>query len=178
MKMALNNFNRRNNIHLSYKSYQMKNPGISILSVCFILFSLFTSAQNISGKTLPINEPDYDKPKLFADLPDRLDFSPEKISNLFDVQVGQAVTIPIHAGFDFSGQVISISDDSKSKSIVIRSTNRLGARFIFTKITDESNQIKYIGRIISLKHADSYEIISENNQYYFKKKGLYDLMNE
>jgi hypothetical protein len=156
----------------------MKNPGISILSVCIILCSLSASAQNISGKTLPINEPDYNKPKLFADLPDRLNFIPEKISSLFDLTVGQSVNVPIAADFGFSGQVVSKSDDPKSSSVVIRSTNRLGARFIFTKITDESNQIKYIGRIISLKHADSYEIISENNQYYFKKKGIYDLMTE
>ena len=156
----------------------MKNPGISILSVCIILCSLSASAQNIPGKTLPINEPDYNKPKLFADLPDRLDFSPEKISSLFDLPVGQSVNVPITAAFGFSGQVVSKSDDPKSTSVVIRSTNRLGARFIFTKITDENNQIKYIGRIISLKHADSYEIISENNQYYFKKKGIYDLMTE
>src|SRR5689334_8154305 len=118
----------------------MKNPGISILSVCIILCSLSASAQNISGKTLPINEPDYNKPKLFADLPHRLNFIPEKISSLFDLTVGQSVNLPITADFGFSGQVVSKSDDPKSSSVVIRSTNRLGARFIFTKITDESNQ--------------------------------------
>src|SRR5437016_7321445 len=114
----------------------MRNLSIAVVGLCCICCVLCSSAQtNRTSTKVPINEPDYNKPKLFADLPDRLDFSPEKISNLFDLQVGQAVTIPIHAGFDFSGQVISISDDSKSKSIVIRSTNRLGARFIFTKIT-------------------------------------------
>ncbi len=156
----------------------MKNPRISILSICIMLCSLHTSAQSAPGKTLPINEPDYNKPKLFGDLPDRLDFNPEEISNLFDLQIGQSVNVPITAAFGFSGQVVSKSDDPKSKSIVIRSTNRLGARLIFSKITDGNNEIKYIGRIISLKHADSYEIVSENNQYYFKKKGIYDLMTE
>ncbi len=65
-----------------------------------------------------------------------------------------------------------------SASVVIRSTNRVGARLVFTKVTDADNTIKYIGRIISLQHSDSYEIVSENNQYYFKKQGLYDLIAE
>ena len=156
----------------------MKNPGISILSVFIMLCSLCSSAQGIQSKSLPINEPDYNKPKLFADLPDRIDFNPNNFSNLFDLPIGQPINISLTAGFSFSGQLVSKSDDPKSQSIVVRSSNRLGARLIFSKVTDDNNEIKYIGRIISLKHGDSYDIASENNQYYFKKKGIYDLMTE
>jgi hypothetical protein len=127
---------------------------------------------------VPINEPDYNKPKLFADLPDRVDFNPNNLSNLFELQVGQSVNLPISSDFTFSGLVVSKSDDPKSSSVVIRSTNRVGARLVFTKVSDSDNTIKYIGRIISLQHGDSYEIVFENNQYYLKKKGLYDLINE
>jgi hypothetical protein len=156
----------------------MRNLSIIILSACCMLCSLCSLAQGAQNKTLPINEPDNNKPKLFADLPDRVDFNPNNLANLLELKVGQSVNIPINSGFDFSGQVVSKSDDPKSISVVIRSTNRVGARLIFTKITDENNNIKYIGRIISLKHADSYEIVFENNQYYFKKKGFYDLIAE
>ena len=156
----------------------MRNLSIIILSACCMLFSLCSLAQGAQNKTIPINEPDNNKPKLFADLPDRVDFNPNNLANLLELKVGQSVNIPINSGFDFSGQVVSKSDDPKSISVVIRSTNRIGARLILTKITDENNTIKYIGRIISLKHADSYEIVSENNQYYFQKKGFYDLMAE
>jgi len=127
---------------------------------------------------VPINEPDYNKPKLFADLPDRVDFNPNNLSNLFELQVGQSVNLPISSDFTFSGLVVSKSNDPKSSSVVIRSTNRVGARLVFTKVSDTDNTIKYIGRIISLQHSDSYEIVFENNQYYLKKKGLYDLINE
>jgi len=127
---------------------------------------------------VPINEPDYNKPKLFADLPDRVDFNPNNLSNLFELQVGQSVNLPISSDFTFSGLVVSKSNDPKSSSVVIRSTNRVGARLVFTKVSDTDNTIKYIGRIISLQHGDSYEIVFENNQYYLKKKGLYDLINE
>jgi hypothetical protein len=156
----------------------MRNLSITILSACCMLCSLCSLAQGAQNKTIPINEPDNNKPKLFADLPDRVDFNPNNLANLLELKVGQSVNIPINSGFDFSGQVVSKSDDPKSISVVIRSTNRVGARLILTKITDENNTIKYIGRIISLKHADSYEIVSENNQYYFQKKGFYDLIAE
>lgn len=155
-----------------------RNLRIAVLGSCCLLFWLCSSAQGAQNKKIPINEPDNNKPKLFADLPDRLDFNPKNLSNLFQLHVGQSVNIPISAEFNFAGQVISKSDDPKSTSVVIRSTNRVGARFIFTKIIDENNTVKYIGRIISLSHGDSYEVVFENNQYYLKKKGYYDMIAE
>jgi hypothetical protein len=153
----------------------MRNRSIAVLSVCCILCCMCSSAQI---KHVPINEPDYNKPKLFADLPDRLEFNPNNLSNLFSLQVGQSVNIPISSDFSFSGKIVSKSDDPKSLSVVIRLTNREGARFVFTKVTNDDNTVKYIGRIISLQHGDSYEIVSENNQYYLKKRGLYDVIAE
>jgi len=156
----------------------MRNLSIAILSVCCILFSLWSNAQGAQNRSIPINEPDNNKPKLFADLPDRLDFNPDNFSSLFKAPVGQSVSIPISSGLNFSGQVVSKSDDPRSNSVVVRLTDRIGARLIFTKVIDENNIVKYIGRIISLKHGDSYEITVENNQYYFKKKGFYDIISE
>ena len=157
----------------------MRNLSIAVLSACCLFCALCSLAQtNRSSTKVPINEPDYNKPKLFADLPDQLEFNPVNLSGLFMLKVGQSVDVPISSDFNFSGQVVSKSDDPKSVSVVIRSTNRVGARLVFTKITDADNTIKYIGRIISLQHGDSYEIISVNNQYYLKKKGLYDLISE
>lgn len=155
----------------------MRNLSIAILSVCCIVCSLWSSAQGAQNKQVPINEPDNNKPKLFADLPDRLDFNPKTLSNLFDAKVGQWVNLSINPQFSFSGQVVSKADESNSTSVVVSSVNRVGAKLIFTRIT-EDNDIKYIGRIISMKHGDTYEISQDNNQYYFKKKGYYDLIAE
>jgi hypothetical protein len=155
----------------------MKNLSISVLTIC-IAFSSLPALAQLQKSTIPLNEPNYNKPKLFADLPDKVSFNPADFLNLFELQVGQSVNMTINAAFNFSGKVISKSDESKAISIVIGLTNRPGARLIFTKVTDENNSIKYLGRIISLKHGDSYEIISENNQYFLKKKGIYELINE
>jgi len=156
----------------------MKNLVIGALSACMLLCCLASSSQAIQKKTLPVNEPDYNKPKLFADLPERIDFNPSNFSNLFELKVGESVNLRISSDFNFSGQVVSKSNALSSASVVIRSTNRLGARLIFTRITDQNDPVKYLGRIISMQHGDSYEIVSEDNQYYFKKKGIYELMTE
>jgi hypothetical protein len=155
----------------------MKNLSI-VLGACIAFCSLTSSAQGVDKKMVPLNEPDYNKPKLFADLPDKVDFNPNNFLNLFELQVGQSVNIPVSSSFNFSGQVVSKANTDKSTSVVIRSTNRLGARLIFTKVTGENNSVTYLGRIISMQHGDSYEIVSDNNHYYFKKKGIYDLISE
>jgi hypothetical protein len=152
----------------------MRNLSTAVLSVCITLCSLCASAQ----KTPPINEPDYNKPRLFADLPDRINFNPSNFTNLLDLPVGQTVNIQIASNFSLAGIVVSTANNDNATSVVIKSTNRVGARLTFTRVINDDKTIKYIGRIISLQHGDTYEIVSENNQYYFQKKGLYDLVNE
>jgi len=156
----------------------MKNLKLSAISVGITFCSVCSIAQNIQNRSVSVNEPDYSKPKLFGDLPERINFDPTVLSALLNTQLGQSVSLAVTPGFHISGQVVSKASDQNSTSVVVRLTNRPGARLIFTKLIDPKNSVKYIGRIISLKHGDSYEITSENDQYYLKKKGIYDLMTE
>jgi hypothetical protein len=146
--------------------------------MCITFCSVCSFAQNVEKRAVSVNEPDYSKPKLFADLPDRINFDPIHLLALLSTEVGQSISLPVAPGFIISGQVVSKANDQNSASVVMRLTNRPGARFIFTKLTGPKSSVKYIGRIISLKHGDSYEILSENDQYYFKKKGIYDVVTE
>jgi hypothetical protein len=156
----------------------MKNLKVAAFSVCITFCSVCAIAQNIQNRSVSVNEPNYNKPKLFDDLPERINFDPTILSALLNTQVGQSINLAVTPGFRISGQVVSKADDQNSTSVVVRLVNRPGARLIFTKLTDPNNSVKYIGRIISLKHGDSYEIISENNQYYLKKRGINELMTE
>ena len=156
----------------------MKNLKVVAFSVCITFCSICAIAQKIQNRSVSVNEPDYNKPKLFGDLPERINFDPTVLSALLNTQVGQSINLAVTSVFRISGQVVSKADDQNSTSVVVRLINRPGARLIFTKLTDPNNSVKYIGRIISLKHGDSYEIISENDQYYLKKKGIYELMTE
>jgi hypothetical protein len=69
-------------------------------------------------------------------------------------------------------------NDLSLQSVVVRSTNFPGAALSFSRITKEDGTFSYVGRIISFQHGDAYEISLENGQYFFVKKGFYDLVNE
>lgn len=155
----------------------MKNLSLAVLTAYLSFFSIAGFAQ-LQKQSLPVNEPDYNKPKLFADLPEQIDFNPGNLLALFKLHPGQITTMQINSALAFSGQVVSTSNDFNSTSVVVKLTDRPGARLIFSKVIGENNTEKYLGRIISLKHSDCYEIVSENGQYYFKKKGIYDLVSE
>src|SRR5215469_3650796 len=150
----------------------MKNLGSAVLTA-FISFFSITGFTQLQKHVLPVNEPDYNKPKLFADLPDRIDFNPKDFVGVFDLQPGQSTNLQISSTFNFSGKIVSKSSEANSSSVVIRMIDRPGARLIISKVIDENNSEKYLGRIISIKHSDCYEIVLENGQYYFKKKGIY-----
>ncbi|HEY0432817.1 MAG TPA: hypothetical protein VGC95_03025 [Chitinophagaceae bacterium] len=154
----------------------MKNLRVAALCVC-LGFGSPMLAQT-TAKTLPVREPDYNKPRLFADLPDKIQFNPDSFTSLFTKGIAQVVSIPLTSTVNFSGKIVSRSSDANSSSVVIGSTNRPGARLVLTRVNESTTGQKFIGRIISFQHGDSYELISENNQYYFKKKGLYDLISE
>jgi hypothetical protein len=129
---------------------------------------------------LPVNEPDYNKPKLFADLPQKMNLHLAALENLFQLQVGSTVTLQVTDALVFEGTIVSKSDAQEAgvKSIVIRSTNRQGATFTFTKTNGTSGTPSYIGRIMSRNNSDAYEIAMEKGQYVLQKKNLYDMISE
>jgi hypothetical protein len=146
-----------------------------LLSVCM----LQVAAQQ-DTKKLPISQYDYNKPKLFKDLPDRINVPLKNFDNVFDFEVGKSVDLPFASNFQFSGTVVSKAEDvaSNVKSIVIKSTNKVGATLALSRMINPDNTITYRGRIMSFKHGDAYEIANENGSYYLVKKGLYDLYEE
>ena len=146
-----------------------------LLSVCM----LQVAAQQ-NTKKLPISQYDYNKPKLFKDLPDRINVPLKNFDNVFDFEVGKSVDLPFSSNFQFTGTVVSKAEDvaSNVKSIVIKSTNKVGATLALSRMINPDNTITYRGRIMSFKHGDAYEIANENGSYYLVKKGLYDLYEE
>ena len=146
-----------------------------LLSVCM----LQVAAQQ-DTKKLPVSQYDYNKPKLFKDLPDRINVPLKNFDNVFDLEEGKSVDLPFASNFQFSGVVVSKAEDvaSNVKSIVIKSTNKVGATLALSRMINPDNTITYRGRIMSFKHGDAYEIANENGSYYLVKKGLYDLYEE
>ena len=129
--------------------------------------------------TPPINEPDYNKPRLFNDLPAKMPLRLSSVEGTLRLSVGAAVNIQLADNFNFEGTIVSMDIENPAlQSVVIRSTNKAGAVLSFARAINPDRTITYSGRIMSRSNGDAYEITYENGQYSLQKKGLYDLMNE
>ncbi len=155
----------------------MKHLKTVTMSLMLSFLFLNAAAQNNNP---PVNEPDYNQPKLFADAPQKFNVDISVLETLLDIPVGQSVNFPLTGTFRMIGSVVSKSDpaDPSVKSVVIRSTNRQGATMTFTKVMNANGGYSYLGRIISFKNSDAYEFAAENGGYVLVKKDLYDLFNE
>lgn len=157
----------------------MKSLRTSVLCAAIALSGITVHAQE---KTVPpVNEPDYNRPKLFDGMPDNIRISAETISNLFDMPLGRSASITLteDSHFRFNGEVVSSGNKSQHvQSIVIRSTNFNGAILSASRISHPDGTVSYRARIISYKHGDLYLLENQNGQYILVKKNFYDLVNE
>ena len=146
-------------------------------AVCVLLTLCFMSS---SAQEIPLNEPDYNKPKLFSDLPDRFLVNIAAFESMLNVSVGKSIAAPVEGSVTMNGIVVSKSDhnDPYVTSILVRLTNKAGATLTFTRVRQEDNSFSYIGRILSRNNSDAYEIVYDKGQYYFEKRHYYDLVNE
>ncbi|MDB5252929.1 MAG: hypothetical protein JWP27_2098 [Flaviaesturariibacter sp.] len=154
----------------------MKHLKTGALWISLLLCSLLASSQ----KPAPVNEPNYNMPKLFADLPQQIAVSIPALETLLGLSEGQAVSLPLVGNARLVGVVVSRSNpaDSSVKSIVINATNRGGATFTFTRIRNTDGSFDYLGRILSYKNSDAYELVKEAGQYRLVKRHLYDIFSE
>jgi hypothetical protein len=157
----------------------MKVLKTGALCVLLNVIALTVAAQNHPNNP-PVTEPDYNKPKLFADLPQRFKFDVKATEALLDRSVGEKVNVHMTGNLQFHGTIVSKSDPSNKdiKSVVIKSINRQGATLTFTRIQNEDGSFDYKSRIMSFKHSDALELTWEDGQYVLHKKHLYDLYNE
>ena len=149
------------------------NEVFALLTACY----LQSQAQQ---KTPPINEPNYNKAKVFGDIPDRLEIDLTSLERLLQLKVGDLVNTSIASGFRLVGTITSKSnpEDASVRSIVVKSTTRQQATFTFTKITRPDGTFRYNGRMLSKDAGDALEIVKEDNRYFILKKGFYDMINE
>jgi hypothetical protein len=158
----------------------MKNLRTIAVCLSVTLYSFCSSAQ--TGNTVKVNEPNYNKTKLFQELPEKIQVSMDNISGLFNGEVGRTVSLNLSGdeSFLFSGDVVSTVSkyENSIQSVVVRSTNYPGARLTVSKITDANGNISYTGRIISMQHGDLFELKNDNNQFVLVKRKFHDLVNE
>ena len=149
-------------------------------SACCMLLSFFflCSAAQRDQFQPPVNEPDYNKPRLFADLPERMNLDVSTMESLLDLPIGYSIVTKVNDKFPLRGTVVSRIENNGARSVVVRLANRSGATLTFTSTLNPNGTISYIGRIISLRHADAFNIVQQSGQLVLQKKGLYDLISE
>jgi hypothetical protein len=154
----------------------MKTLKTIAITALLALGYFYSGAQ---GK-IPVNQPDYNKPKLFEDLPQKMNLTISDMESLFDLSVGTPVMARLTKSFHVKGTIVSKSGDAKSdvRSVVINSTTRKGAVLTFTRIANRDGSFSYRGRIMSREHSDAYEIVKENGQYVLQKKNYYEMIRE
>lgn len=144
---------------------------------------LFTTLANAQYKEhAPLNEPDFNRPRLFEKLPAEIPVSTAELNRLLsgEITVGkQADTGDADAKLSpFKGTVVSAAKEQKMRSVVIRTEAFNGATLTLSSFTNPDGTVTYRGRIISFKHGDAYELQQRDNQYVLVKKNFYELVYE
>jgi hypothetical protein len=158
----------------------MKNLRTTVICVCITLCSLFSAAQ---VQKVVVNEPDYNKPRLFDNLPEVIPVSIDNLNGLINSKTGVSIntTFSNDAGTaPFQGHVVSAVSkyDDKVQTVLIKSSNYNGATLYISKVITEDGTIKYNGRLMSFKHGDLYVLQQKDGGFVLVKKNFYDVINE
>ena len=123
---------------------------------------------------------DYVKPRIFADLPQKLQLDVPMLEGMLNDEVGKKVHFALGHGYQFQGVVVSKSDawDKHTRTVVVKATNRQGVTFTFTRNTNADGTYSYLGRMLSFKHGDAFEITEESGKLLMVKKEQQDLFEE
>lgn len=158
----------------------MKNLRTSVLCTCFAFLGIGSFAQE---QKPVLNEPNYNKPRLFDNLPEKIAFNPANFAIISGKQAGNTVSFSFSddAAISFEGKLLAATtkENGRVQTISIQSSNYNGANLYISKVTHPDGTVKYNGRIISHQHGDLF-VLQKNStgQYEFVKKNYYDLVNE
>lgn len=130
----------------------------------------------------PVTEPNYNKPRLFDNLPKSIPVNIAEINTVLSSELGSRASIGLStaANIRFDGDIISTASKygNAIQTVVIRSSNFNGAQLTISRTTSPEGVVSYVGRIISFQHGDLYELEKQNGQFVLVKKNYHDLVNE
>lgn len=156
----------------------MKNLRTTVICACMTVCSLYSSAQ-----TPVVNEPNYNKPHLFDNLPAVIPVSVDNLNGLVNSKTGVSINTTFSNDARtalFQGNVVSSVSkyEDKVQTVVIKSTNYNGATLYISKVITEDGTIKYNGRLMSFQHGDLYVLQQKDAAFVLVKKNFYDVINE
>jgi hypothetical protein len=144
------------------------------------LFSLFIVSFNslIAQETVPVRQTIPDKPLIFSQLPDRIDFSFADIEKIFRAEKASAITLHLSAA-TLSGVITEkVQRSPGSTSYNIKLSNYPGALLTISLINEQGQKQKVRGRIVHPQSGDVLLLVQENEHFYFEKKQQKYFMTE
>lgn len=153
---------------------------MKIRSIILLSFAAFIWLQSAAQAPVPFNEPNYNKKKIFTDLPQKMYVKLSGIEGILNYPLGASIDIVPVANFRMSGKVVSRAEqaDGSFKSVVVRLNNRDNATFTFSRTRRSDGTYAFMGRVMNRNNGDALELVKENGQYALVKKSLYDLVSE
>src|SRR5688572_1160018 len=75
----------------------------------------------LSAQTnIPLNEPDYNKPKIFSDLPQQMILQTAEADLLFNLRAGDVAKAQLTTQFFINGTVVSYGGTKTTKTIIMK----------------------------------------------------------
>lgn len=154
-----------------------------LLSGLALLFVLLMTHQSFA-QSVQVNEPDLNRPHLFSALPAELPVTITDLDGLLLPATAAGRNEDLMKGEKkVSSLVVNyVSATSKYEnqvhSVVLRLKDYPGAALTLSSSTNPDGTVAYVGRIISFKHADMYELVKKGESYFWKKRNFYDVVAE
>ena len=152
-----------------------------LVLLCLLLMTDRSFAQK---ESLPVNEPNLNRPRLFTALPAELPLTIADMDQLLLPATSAGRNEDLLKGEKkISSFVVNyVSATSKYEnqvhSVVLRLKDFPGATLTLSSSTNPDGTVAYAGRIISFKHADMYELVQEGKKFLWKKKDFYAVVAE
>ena len=149
-------------------------------ALAYLAFCLVCTIKASAQETVPLNQNNDNKPRLFADLPEQAPLHVTELENLLSLNVGDKVSASIARNVSIFGTIVSKSNpaDKSVQSVVIKSITRQGTTFTFTRTTDTDGSVSYLGRMLNRASGDALEITKEGNGYVLRKQMVAAIVNE
>jgi len=149
------------------------------LKALFICVFVTIACMHASAQQVPINEPDYNKPAIFADLPSKMSLNLPEVQSLFELKGGSSFGLQLTDQLFLKGLVISNGSSGPGvQTVMLRVVNRGDLNLSISRITLPDGSIAYRGRGMNRANSDALEIKKEEDLYIVKKINVYDLISE
>ena len=135
-----------------------------ILMIVFVsVVALITSKLQAQNTT--------NKPNAFDNYAAELTANQATMEQLFTMQKGTAVNMPIATNLMLVGSVASnVQVYNNLQTVIVRLTNFPNVVLSISKLSDKYTPEKYVGRLLSSNYADAFEVEQLGNSYILKKQ--------